>query len=256
MRAHLPIAKNAGLLVAEIVPSSPADGKLHQFDVIVKAGDKMLQSPVDLVRAVDAVKGAAIPLEVLRGGKTLRIEVTPVKRPPQADQEALSTIVEPLPGVDSQAVARALEWLSRSQTPGGPVQLFAMRPGWVLRPGGRMEPLEALPANLTISVTREGAKPATIVVRRGDQKWEIAENELDTLPADIRPYAERMLGRGPNQIMAESLVRPPVAQTVPSPSSIAPQARLDKQLDEMRQQIEQLRKTLDEMRAQQDNAKK
>ncbi len=48
MRAHLPIAKNAGLLVAgESFPRRHADGKLTEFDVIVKAGDKMLESPVD-----------------------------------------------------------------------------------------------------------------------------------------------------------------------------------------------------------------
>jgi hypothetical protein len=53
-----------------------------------------------------------------------------------------------------------------------------------------------LPANMSVFISKEGDQPAKIVVKRGDQKWEVTEKELDKLPADVRPHVERMLGRG------------------------------------------------------------
>ena len=53
-----------------------------------------------------------------------------------------------------------------------------------------------LPANTSVSVTREGDKPAKIVVQRGEQKREVGENEINKLPEDLRGVVEQMVGRG------------------------------------------------------------
>jgi len=248
VRAQLSIPKDEGVLVEEVEPSTPAQGKLQKYDVIVKAGTKPLRSVADLVGAVDAVKGGKLTLEVLRGGKTLQVEVTPVKRPadvrgqPQADVEMV------LPGLPDEALKKTLEWISRNQGERA-LRFDTMRPGWILRPGTPHQP--PLPGNLTISVTKQGDQPAKIVVKQDDQKWEVTENELDKLPKDLRPHVERMLGHGLGWPMAEFLQQGHKLQVFPhaGPKGIAkPQA--EKQIDEMRQQIEQLRKLLDELQAQ------
>jgi hypothetical protein len=58
---------------------------------------------------------------------------------------------------------------------------------------GRLE----LPENMTIKIERHGKEPAKIAVNRGDEKWEITEDQLENLPADLRPLVERSLGSGP-----------------------------------------------------------
>ena len=53
-----------------------------------------------------------------------------------------------------------------------------------------------LPDNTSVVITREGDKPAKIVVKQGEQKWEITEDEINKLPESLRPAVEQMLGRG------------------------------------------------------------
>ena len=49
---------------------------------------------------------------------------------------------------------------------------------------------------MSIVISKEGDQPAKIVVKRGDEKWEVTEKELDKLPADVRPHVEHMFGHG------------------------------------------------------------
>jgi hypothetical protein len=248
-RARRSMPKDEGVVVAQVLPSTPADGKLQENDVIVKAGGKTLKSAVDFLGVVDSVKGGKLPLEILRHGRTTLIDVTPVKRPPQA--ERVTVVLEVDPNLRYETIQKALEWLNRSQAEGTPLRLYTVRPGWMLRPGAML--WAPLPANLTVSVTRQGEKPATIVVKRDDQKWEITEKELDKLPNDIRPYVERMLGRG---FTLESLSLPheKLGTGLPAPPKVVLQPRLEKQIDEMRQRLEQTRKRLEEARKSLDEA--
>jgi hypothetical protein len=54
-----------------------------------------------------------------------------------------------------------------------------------------------LPENMTVRIERNGKKPASIFVKRGDDKWEITEEQMDKLPQDVRPLVQRALGGGP-----------------------------------------------------------
>ena len=47
---------------------------------------------------------------------------------------------------------------------------------------------------------RSGKNPAKISVSRGDEKWNLTDQELNKLPDDVRPFVERMLGGGPMSI--------------------------------------------------------
>src|SRR6185312_4338118 len=61
-----------------------------------------------------------------------------------------------------------------------------------------------LPDGVSVSIQKENDKPARITVKRGDETWNVAGDDpesLKSLPADLRPFVEQMLhggGRLPN----------------------------------------------------------
>ena len=247
MRAQLSIPKDEGILVQEVEPSTPADGKLMKHDVLLQADGKPLKSVADLVAAVDGVKGGKLALDVLRGGKPMKIELAPVKRP-----EAAKIVRQPW--LAWEQMPREMEdlgraWQSWRETPGGPLRFYTMRPGWILRPGALHH--APLPENLSITITKEGSKPAKIVVKQDQKQWEIAENELDKLPTDVRPYVDQMLGLAPGWLNLESAVRPHRLEVVPpGGSKVTVRPQTEKRIEELSRQLDQLRKSLDEMRSQ------
>ena len=90
-----------------------------------------------------------------------------------------------------------------------------------------------------MAITREGDKPAKIVVKQGEQKWEITENEINKLPESLRPAVEQMLGHGDLTFATPG---------VPMIGEERPEARLEKRLDELSRQVDQLRKALEQGR--------
>ena len=129
-----------------------------------------------------------------------------------------------------------------------PLQFRFIRPGAIV-PGDVLVTVP-LPPNMSIVISKEGDQPAKIVVKRGDEKWEVTEKELDKLPADVRPHVERMLGRGLMGIVGG----------VPSLNGIGGGAtslnfepglssfdRMEKRLDEMDRRMDKLLKAVEEM---------
>jgi len=72
------------------------------------------------------------------------------------------------------------------------IRFRILQPGVILPPGTGTRP--HVPADMTIAITRHGDHPARISVRQGDKSWEVSEEELDKLPAEVRPYVEQLLG--------------------------------------------------------------
>ena len=119
-----------------------------------------------------------------------------------------------------------------------------------------------LPPNMSIGISKEGDQPAKIAVKRGDEKWEVTEKELDKLPADVRPHVERMLGRGPLAMIGgrhsfdfvpEALAPGDQFQSpVPSPGAQPSRGpglleRMEKRFDEMNHRMDKLFKALDDL---------
>lgn len=74
----------AGIAVLEVTPDSPASkAGIQKHDVLVAAGDQPLQQMRELVSAIDNAgsKEAKLTIQLIRRGKALEVEVTPVKRP-------------------------------------------------------------------------------------------------------------------------------------------------------------------------------
>ncbi|MBT8096966.1 MAG: PDZ domain-containing protein [Woeseia sp.] len=70
------------LVIHQVVPDSPADGKLQPGDILVRANDKLITSFVPLAALLDATVGATVTLELERGGRRLvaELEVTNLHR--------------------------------------------------------------------------------------------------------------------------------------------------------------------------------
>lgn len=89
LREHLR-APNGGALAETVSPNTPAArAGLRDGDVIVKFGDRTVSSFTDLEKAVAATKpGSTVPVDVVRDGKPVRLNITVIERPTDADMPA------------------------------------------------------------------------------------------------------------------------------------------------------------------------
>jgi hypothetical protein len=218
------------------------------YDVLVSAGGKPLGGLQELIAAVEEAKAGKLPLELYRGGKLKKIDVTPAKRP---DEMAL-----PQPGPKGPPrwddFRKYFEQFRPGEGGRPPMRFRYFHPGAVLPPGSR--PLAApLPGGMAVTVTKQGDEPARITVKKGDQKWEVTEETLGELPDDVRKPVERMLGRAVPPMTGEA--EPPGFDfdldffpdwiwrgAVPEgevPPKLHPESTFQKQLDQMREKIEQ-----------------
>ena len=198
LRGQLGLAENQGLVVNLVVPDSPAEAAgIKRHDVLVTAGGKLLGEVAHVMEAVRAADGKQLKIELIRAGKREELTITPDKRP-----NRVISAVPRKPGdvaADWDMIRKWLRWVEPGEFGEGPMRFRFLRPGTILPPGP--PPLPAMPGNLRVTITRQADKPASIVVQRGEEKWELTEEELDKLPDDIRPHVEQFLNppipRGP-----------------------------------------------------------
>jgi hypothetical protein len=252
-----------GLVVEKLMPDSPAaKAGIRQFDVLLRAGGTPLLGLRDLLGQVEKSKGGQIPVELFRGGKRQTVTVTPVKRP----KESLFKIEGGAGSEGESGRARELlDQLFREHGGAGPLQFHFLHPGQILPPAGPLAHFGAakdvhvtvktaatLPDGYKVEIVREDHKPAKITLTRGEEKWEVSEAELDKLPEKIRPEVDRLAHRNP--IWLDMLVTPEVGSAVgygaaPEVRPLLPEPRLEKRLNEMGRQIEELRKKIDRLQA-------
>lgn len=96
LRAQLGLAEGKGLLVDEVVPDSPAKkAGVAQFDVLVKYGDRELTTVGDLVEAVQKTETKEIEVGLIRAGKPLTLKVTPAEHSHGATPTRIAVVAEP-----------------------------------------------------------------------------------------------------------------------------------------------------------------
>lgn len=195
-----------GISAAEVFPDSPAQkGGVQKHDVLLKFGETDINTPEDLVAAVEKTKEQEAELAVLRGGEKLALKVKPVKRSNEGRFK-----VEVAPPADE--VRRVESWLRRlgKGEPGAdPVDVFRFRPGVILPETKRIE----FPKDLSVSVEKQGNEPAKIKVKQGEKQWETTADKLGDLPAEVRPYVENLLG--PTGTAAHRIFLEPRLQELP-----------------------------------------
>lgn len=244
LRAHIDLPENQGLLVANIVPKSPAaKAGLKQYDILLKGNGKDLHEMTDLIDLVmsEGAKKGQITLDVLRRNKHETVNLKPEDRPADAEMQ---------PGEGGGGFGQS--------GPMMPHDPFGGRPG-MPRPDGPMqfnfrnfgpgvilgnEPFAGLPNGVSISIQKQNDQSPHITVQRGDDKWDITGDDqeaLKKLPDDLRPAVERMLrGGGMGGAMGGGNFRMPNFPQVPG---IGP----DMDGNRLREQLERMEKRLEEM---------
>jgi hypothetical protein len=247
LRSQLGLPEHQGVMVASVMPESPAaKAGIKPYDVLVKAGDKPLRDIKTLVEAVEQSKDKPLSLELFHGGKSRKVDVTPAKRP--SESREAGEAYGPLP--DTNDLNQMRKWIEKEMHPGvegqPPMRFRFFQPGVILPPNPGAE---ALPDNLSIAITRNGKQPAKITVNRDKDHWEVTENELDKLPADVRPHVERLLGRGtrPFDLFYASPNLPGAPRAGILPPEGRPDVRLEKRMEALERRLEQMHKTLDDL---------
>ncbi len=209
-----------GLVVEDVVPDSPAaKAEFKPHDVLLRAGEKPLKQPADILQEVETAGESELELTVLRAGKEQTIKVTPVKRPEPERTDIASTLRPGTTIVPEGAIRRleeALEQL-RGKQPGEKVELVFPRPGVVATRVDVVQPM-GVPNNLTLRINKEKGAPAKIYVKQDDKEWEVTEDKLGELPENLRIVVERTLGRHQtsfNYVLPQSPVAGPGPAHVP-----------------------------------------
>lgn len=233
LRAQLDLPEGQGVLIDQVIADAPAEeAGLKTFDVIVSVAGKKVTNPRDVADAVVQADGDELKVDYLRGGKQHTVTVKPGLRPGAIMRER-----------DQRSVQ---QWLERFGE--GPLSMRFVHPGMVLPPGASVAP--SLPNDMTVTIEKHGEKPAKITVKQGDKTWQAGEESLDKLPEEARNYVQRMLG-----LAAFEMRFSPPGEPVPPPGVAPPhdpaagglEERLNRRLDEMNRQIEQLRKIVDKL---------
>jgi hypothetical protein len=215
LRAQLNLPENEGVCLGGVVPDSPAaKAGLAPYDIILKADDKKLLAPEDLVKAVEAAKDKEMQLEIIHEGKSKTVAVTRAKRPEGIDQSAMPPLDD---GLDAMRELLGQLPPGMQISPQGPMRFKILRPGMILPKGA---PIHApLPGNMSVTIFKAGDKPAEITVTLDKDTWQVKENELDQLPEKVRQPVQQMLagrfgfgslgGNLPEVVLSPSDMPPP-----------------------------------------------
>lgn len=249
LRAQLGL-EGTGVVVTDVVADSPAaKAGLKKNDVVVSVGKTPVGEASDVIKAVDAAGEQPIAVELLRGGKTMSVEVTPQARPAEGPSASFDFAVPP---------GKRGERFRYNIVRPGAIMAFPpqLQNGfrWFASPGK----LPDLPEDLSVSISKTGKEPAQIVVKRGDDKWEVTDEQLDQLPDDVRPLVEQMLGRTPGFTVNLRPMEPQARreqlrqhlqqrrQAARERHAAAPGAQ--KRLDALSKQVEELQKAIEQLR--------
>jgi len=198
LKTHLKI--DSGVVVQHVVLDSPADkAKIKENDILLKFGDAEIGDVLGLAEAVTENEDKEANVTLLREGKEKTVAVTPAKRPTRM----------PIPAMPQPADWRKFqEWmkkLEKGELPEDPFNMWFVQPGVVLPKEwkdlyrgvpGPPRTLHRLPKNTSVTVTKSEEGPAKIVVKKDGETWEVNEDELDTLPEDVREIVKGVLGSG------------------------------------------------------------
>jgi membrane-associated protease RseP (regulator of RpoE activity) len=277
IRKHLKL--EGGLVVDEVTPDSPAaKAGIEKHDILLTLNDASVADLKSLMDFLSENKEKVIVVKLLHDGAARTVEVAPAERPQDQFKffpEGGFSFQLPEGGVPKEIelwmkeFAKDPERARAWRFEGEPFRARFFHPGVLLGEEEKVE-LEAaqgkLPENLQITVKKQGDKPAKITVQRGDEKWEVTDEQLDKLPDDVRAHVETFLGPanhlgiridGPKWTVplegAGPRVRILAAPRVAQPARVEAHAirvagpDLEKKLDEINSRLEKIEKALQKL---------
>lgn len=200
LRAHLDLPADQGLLVADVVPNSPASkAGLKKHDILLKANNTVLKEMGDLVELVstEGEKKGQISLEVFRGGERETAYVAPEERPADA-QVSTGGFGEGGFQGGAELPEEFQSLFGQLQRGQRPFNFRNFGPG-VIVGEGRGALMNIPNGQISVSIDKKQGQPTEITVKRGDETWKIVGDDpesLEKLPDDLRPFVERMLHGG------------------------------------------------------------
>lgn len=232
LRAQLDLAEGQGVLIDDVVADSPAEhAGLKAHDVIAAVDGKPMNDPRSLAEAVSRAGNRELKVEYLRAGHKQTATIKPAPRPKSI-----------APQWQDQRAIR--EWVERLGQGPAPMRFRFLHPGMVLPPNASFTP--NLPDDMTVTIEKQGDKPAKVTAKQGDKQWQAGEDALDKLPDDARHYAEHLLGWGGSPPGHAHLPHLPPQAMVPEP---LPDARVQRRLEEMSRQLDDLRQAIEKLQA-------
>ncbi|MCC7475563.1 MAG: PDZ domain-containing protein [Pirellulales bacterium] len=197
LRAHLDLPEDQGLLVANVVPDSPAaKAGLKVHDILLRANDTDLHEMQDLVELVVAQgpKQGTIVLDILRHNKPETVNLAPEERPANAPMPQGG----PWPGrfgEDFGPLPNEMMEQFGGRMP-MPFQFRNFGDGTIV---GRGMGMAQMPNGVSVNIQKQDGKPTRITVQRGKESWEIVGDDPDSLkqlPDELRPFVEQLLHGG------------------------------------------------------------
>ena len=244
VRAQLGLAERQGLLVEQVMPGSPAEkAGIKQYDVVLRTNGRELRDLTELVQAVNESAGKELALTIIRRGAEQSVQVTPEPRP--ADEVAWLEQLgdrEPwqqFPGLPPEAREQFEQWGRLPGIPGFGMRQF--RPGIILDEND----WPTLPENFSLQMEKKDDGPAKIHVQRGNEKWDVTEDNLKDLPEDLRPLVENMLHGTSGGALGLTIPRGPGGRTA---RPLLPRIERDDQLDEVNEQLRALRDAIERLK--------
>lgn len=256
--------ETAGVVIKQVTEDSPAQKSgLKNGDTILKVNETEISNLESLMSAVDASEGNEVTLTILRTENADTIEtvqVTPVERPRETHPDPAETALQ---------LRKLGQWIADDQIIDNSKlneiniihdainDLVRIHPAIVM---GRNA--QQLPDNLSITITCQGKQPARITVKRDEVTWELTEDELDKLPAEIRPHVQHMLAglnassvrqdpmayRPTRIIVTDPSVKPFQNKAAPQPQR--PDEQISQQLKQLQQQLEELQQSVEKLQQQ------
>jgi serine protease Do len=109
-KAYYKLPDNNGVIVARVDPNGPAaSAGLHKNDIIRKIDGNPVKDNPDLLAMIASRKpGETVKLDVLRGGETMKVDVTLTTRPLAQDQEGPESESKPEDGTPVPSSAEGL----------------------------------------------------------------------------------------------------------------------------------------------------
>lgn len=193
LRAHLNLPEGEGMVVSTVIPGGPAEkAGLQQYDVLVAADGKPLTRPEDLVEVIRAAGGKQMALTVLRSDERLSLAVSPEKRPGSDPVVVLRGTCD---DQSVRVLQEWINQLKEKTQGHHSLRFKSIGAGVVVTRSAEGPPYKEFPDDLKITISKQGKSRGTIRVERGDGSWQVSADRLEDLPDQCRPYVLQFLDR-------------------------------------------------------------